>query len=103
MWVLTGDKPGGSPALLPQIMCCTWGADPFATGGPATVWHCPQEWDACHAQTTSSGRASSRNRVGTPSHPWRRTYPEVTSRSTLKGCPGAPLRPCIGTPTLTIF
>lgn len=32
MWVLTGDKPGGSPALLPQIMCCTWGAVPFATG-----------------------------------------------------------------------
>lgn len=26
MWVLTGDKPGESPALLPQNACCTWGA-----------------------------------------------------------------------------
>lgn len=30
MWVLTGDKPGGSPALLPQNMCCTWGTVPLA-------------------------------------------------------------------------
>lgn len=30
--MLTGDKPGGSLALLPQIMCCTWGAVPLATG-----------------------------------------------------------------------
>lgn len=31
MWVLTGDKPGGSPALLPQSTCCTWDAVPLAT------------------------------------------------------------------------
>lgn len=30
MWVLTGDKPGGSLALLPQNACCTWGAAPAA-------------------------------------------------------------------------
>ncbi|XP_049979535.1 phospholipid-transporting ATPase IK isoform X1 [Alexandromys fortis] len=30
MWVLTGDKPGGSLALLPQNTCYTWGAAPAA-------------------------------------------------------------------------
>lgn len=50
MWVLTGDKPGGSLALLPQNAYCTWGAAPAAglSAMSPGVGHVPRTTPAIH-------------------------------------------------------